>query len=184
MPTQTQPAQIRRRDPKPDLNLQIPTKLNAAAEVFITLHNKMLLGQMSNQWLATAESSVAIARDARCIKLVPLIEKALDMTKMGDDVRQLRADFQTIRPAPNPQSSLKRKHLDALRDMVPQMPRPKGLEHFRPDPDLDVRRRGTSKADWDRETALAAHLLPRFNSQLAAALKGNLKCGPRGRFQS
>ena len=51
--------------------------LEEAAKTFIALRKKMLLGEISNAWLKTAEVAPTIARDPYCMALVPLIEQAL-----------------------------------------------------------------------------------------------------------
>ncbi|EJD52427.1 RdRP-domain-containing protein [Auricularia subglabra TFB-10046 SS5] len=157
--------------PKPIPPLQPPPRgpiLAEAAKTFIALHNKMLLGQMSNSWKETAENSADIAQDKYCLQLVPMIEAALDITKTGEDVDQLAALFRRTRFRSGQRSQGCISHLAPLREMITIEPKAT-FEHWRCDAEL-VQTETMPLAEWERHTREGAAVMPKFNAELAKAL--------------
>ncbi|KAH7108398.1 RdRP-domain-containing protein [Auriculariales sp. MPI-PUGE-AT-0066] len=172
VPSSVHSPQPRPKLAKEDLRLAIESKVQAAAEVFVAQRNKMLLGQMSNEWLKVAEFSPDGPKHPWCIGLVPLLERALDMAKTGDDVKQLRQEFRAlafVTPAKNLFGSP--SHLSTLRALIPKSA-DTPFEHWTRDPHLDAMKSlpSVSQDAYKREMAMARWLIRNFNSELAEAL--------------
>ncbi|KZV82971.1 RdRP-domain-containing protein [Exidia glandulosa HHB12029] len=171
------PQQPAAPQPRPKGLAQTSTRSSMreeAATTFLALRSKMLLGQLSNEWKETAESSPAIANDLYCLALVPIIEQALDIAKTGDDAQELRKQFNRTRYRLKKTSSRDDyNRLQVLRDMIPEsaLAKPE-FAHWRCDRDLDLRHTMTTPT-WARMWAEANTTMLQFNAEMKKAIESD-----------
>ncbi|KAJ7812213.1 hypothetical protein B0H14DRAFT_3479027 [Mycena olivaceomarginata] len=68
-----------------------------AIDTFISMRCNFLLGTISNEWMSLVGTAPALANSIVCLKLVPMIEAALDVVKSGGSIAILKSDFNKMR---------------------------------------------------------------------------------------
>ncbi|KAG7445556.1 RdRP-domain-containing protein [Guyanagaster necrorhizus] len=145
-----------------------------AVNVFMNLRGSRLLGQMSNAWMSQVGKTEELADQAYCAGLVPLIEKALDIAKTGEDIESVKKEFyalKTLRHAPR--SDHWRDPIEQLQSLVPNPPGD-SQDDFQCDPDL-ILEGIAPREDWDRCIAEGRRSMGAFNQALHRAITSDKK---------
>ncbi|OSD01932.1 RdRP-domain-containing protein [Trametes coccinea BRFM310] len=142
-----------------------------AVDTFMELKFNRLLDQMANEWVRQVEKTPDLAMGEIPLRLVPLMELALDLTKTGDDLSRLEYEFRTLRRSRQQANLWPGTYvspIQALRDMVPQNTEPvqgklvcdKSLVIEYENPLL-----------WQESVAEAERVMRRYNKELRHAHK-------------
>ncbi|KAJ7875898.1 hypothetical protein B0H14DRAFT_3436895 [Mycena olivaceomarginata] len=68
-----------------------------AIDTFISMRCNFLLGTISNECMSLVGTAPTLANSIVCLKLVPMIEAALDVVKSGGSIAILKSDFNKMR---------------------------------------------------------------------------------------
>ncbi|KAI9059056.1 RdRP-domain-containing protein [Trametes sanguinea] len=142
----------------------------AAVDTFMKLKFNPLLDRMNNEWMRQVERTPDLAMGELPLRLVPLLESALDLTKSVDDFRRLEYEFGMLRSQPD--ANLRPGNyispMQALRNMVPQA----GESVVgRPTCDRSLIIKTENPLLWREFVAEAESVMPRYNRDLRRATK-------------
>ncbi|KAJ7018684.1 RNA dependent RNA polymerase-domain-containing protein [Mycena alexandri] len=151
-----------------------------AQTTFVRLRCNFLLGALSNGWIALVGTTPALADHPLCMKLVPMIEEALDIVKTGGNLAILRNNFDRLK------SQVSRLQgdrdwinpLESLAALVPQAPLTPAMG-FTPDEQL-VLRKDTSAEKWGALVQEAERIMPVYNRSLQLAIEADKEAKLQG----
>ncbi|KAI8984846.1 RdRP-domain-containing protein [Trametes punicea] len=148
---------------------QVSNMAQAAVETFIQFKFNRLLGEISNEWSRQVERTPLLAAAEFPLKLVPLIESALDIMKSGEDFAKLEEEYRKLKsqhrvvnvgPYQSP--------IQMLRNMIPN-PTVSGPGVYQCDPCLILK--DTYPRLWQQMIEEASSVMPRYNDQLCCAIQ-------------
>ncbi|KAJ7083229.1 RNA dependent RNA polymerase-domain-containing protein [Mycena epipterygia] len=146
-----------------------------AIETFISLRCNFHLGALSKEWMALVGTTPDLANSPVCLKLVPMIEAALDVVKSGGSIAMLKSDFDRMKISGELDSTQGtagwQNPLEFLAGLVPQSSHPSRME-FTCDPQL-VLRSSTSDDEWDTLVREAEKVMPAYNKALQNAIQAD-----------